>query len=87
MAVSQAVLAIAKGVALFNVVACLTTPVAHFAIVFPPGMHGSVADSDLSSASSLAFEVRGLVHVAVDVTADASNGISGGELFRAAIHC
>ena len=37
-----------------------------------------VADSDLSFAFSLALEVGGLVHVAVDMAMDAGNGIGGG---------
>jgi len=41
-------------------------------------MHGMVANGDLSFASSFAFEVRSLVHVAVDVAVDMGNSIGGG---------
>jgi len=75
MAVSQTVSAVAEGVALFYVVACLTTPVAHFVVVFAPGMYGAITNGGLSLASSFAFEIRGLVHVTVDVTADAGDGV------------
>ena len=74
-------LAIAEGVAFFYIVACLTTPVAHLVIVLSPGIYGTIADSDLSPTSSFALEVRCLVHVAVDATTDASDGIGGGEAF------
>jgi len=73
--------AVAKGIALFYVVACLTTPITHFVVVFAPSMHGMITNGGLSPASSLAFEVRGLVHVAVNVTMDAGNGVGGGESF------
>jgi len=78
--------AVAKRVALFYVVARLATPIAHFVIVFAPGMYGAIADGDLSSASSFAFEIGGLVHVVVDVATDASDGVGGGESFRATVH-
>jgi len=79
MAASQAVSAITEGVALFYIVTCLATPVTHFVVVFAPGMHGTVRDGGLSPSSSLALEIGGLVHVAVDAATDAGNGISGGE--------
>jgi len=86
MAASQTVLAVAEGVALFYVVACLTTPVAHFVVVFAPGMYGAITNGGLSPASSFALEVGGLVHVAVDVTADAGNGVGGSKSLRALVH-
>ena len=79
VAASQTVSAIAEGVALFYVVTRLATPIAHFTVVLAPGMHGTVTDGDLSPSSSLAFEIRGLVHVAVDAATDAGNGVGGGE--------
>jgi len=81
MTASQTVSAIAEGVALFYVVACLTAPIAHLVVILAPSMYGAVADSDLSSASSLAFEIRGLVHVAVNAVTDMGNSIGGGESF------
>jgi len=81
MAALQTVSAIAEGVALFYIVACLTAPIAHFVVIFAPSMYGVIMDGDLSPASSLAFEVRGLVHVAVNAMADTGDGIGGGESF------
>jgi len=59
-------------------VACLATPIAHLAIVFAPGMHGMVANGDLSFASSFAFEIGSLVHVAIDVVANMGNSVGSG---------
>jgi len=67
--------AIAKGIALLNVVTCFPAPIAHLAIVLAPGVHGTIVDGSLSPAPSLAFEVGGLVHVAVNVTTYTGNGI------------
>jgi len=78
--------AIAKAVAFLYVVARPTTPVAHFVVVFSPGMYGVIADSNLSPTSSFAFEVRRLVHVVVDAATDTGNGISGGKSFGAMVH-
>jgi len=86
MAASQAVSAITEGVTLFYIVTRLATPVAHFVVVFAPGMHGMVMDGSLSPSSSLALEIGGLVHVAVDAATDAGNGISSGESLRALVH-
>ena len=77
----KAVSAIAEGITFFNVMACLATPVAHFVVVLAPGMYGTIADGDLSPASSLAFEVRGLVHVTVDAVTDMGDGIGGSKSF------
>jgi len=81
MAASQAVSAIAEGVALFYVVACLTAPIAHFVVVLAPSMYGAITDSNLSPASSFAFEVRGLVHVAVNAAMDTGDSVGGGKSF------
>jgi len=78
--------AIAKGVTLLNVVAGLTTPITHLAIVLAPSMYGMIADGDLSSTASLALEVGGLMHVVVNTTANASYGVSGGKAVRTSIH-
>jgi len=80
------VLAVAKAVAFFYVVACLTTPIAHFVVVFAPGVHGAIANGSLSPVSSLAFKVGGLVHVAVNAATDAGNGVGGGESLQASVH-
>ena len=80
-------LAVAEGVTFLNVVACLAAPVTHFVVVLTPGMYGMITDSDLGSASSLALEIGGLVHVAVDVAMDTGDGIGGGKSFRALVHC
>ena len=56
----------------------LATPITHFAIVIAPGMYGAVANSDLSPSSSLALEIEGLVHVAINAMAYAGNGVGGG---------
>jgi len=81
MAALQAVSAITERVALFYIVARLAAPITHLVVVFAPGMYGSIANGDLSPASSLALEVRGLVHVAVDAATDAGDGIGGSESF------
>ena len=81
MTMLQAVLAIAEGVALFYVVACLTAPIAHLVVIFAPSMYGMVVDSDLSFASSLAFEIRGLVHIMVNAVMDTGDSIGGGKSF------
>ena len=86
VATSQAVSAITEGVTLFYIVTHLATPIAHFVVVFAPGMYGTVADGGLSPSSSLAFEVRGLVHVVVNTATDAGNGVGGGESLRASVH-
>jgi len=81
MAALETVSAVTKGIALFDVVPCLTAPIAHFIVVFTPGMYGTIADGDLSPASSLAFEIGGLVHVAVNTATDAGDGIGSGKSF------
>ena len=78
--------AISETVAVFNVMTRLATPVAHFAVVVAPCMNGPIANGDLGSAASLAFEVGGLVHVAVNATMNASYSVSSGEVVRTLIH-
>ena len=73
--------AIAKGIAFFYIVTHLATPITHFVVVLAPGMYGTIADGDLSPASSFAFEVGGLVYVAVDAATDAGDGVGGSESF------
>ena len=81
MATLQTVSAIAERVALFYIVACLAAPITHLVVVFAPGMYGSIANGNLSPASSLAFEVRGLVHVAIDATINRGDGVGGSKAF------
>jgi len=49
-------------------------------------MNSMVADGDLSLMTSLTLEVGGLVHVAIDATANASYSISGSEMVRTPVH-
>ena len=65
---------------------CLPAPVAHLAIVIAPCVDGSVTDCNLGSVASLALEVRGLVHVAVDVTTNAGYGVSSGKAVQTPVH-
>jgi len=81
------VAAISEAVAVLDVVACPSAPVAHLAIVLAPCMSSPVANGDLGLTTSLAFEVRGLVHVVVDAAANVGYGVSGGETVRALVHC
>ena len=78
--------AIAEGVTFLNVVTHLTTPITYLAIVFAPGMYGAIVDSDLSLLSSFAFEIGGLVHVAINATAYSGNGIGSGKMFQTTVH-
>jgi len=78
--------AISKAVAVLNIVACPATPVAHFTVILAPSIYGAVVNSDLSLSSSLTLEVGSLVHVAVNAAMDTSDGISGGQSFRATVH-
>ena len=71
--------AISKAVTVFNAMACSATPITHLAIVLAPCMDGPIANSDLGLMTSLALEIGGLVHVAVDAATNASYGISGGK--------
>ena len=45
-----------------------------------------ITNGDLSLASSFPFEVRGLVHVAVNVVTDAGNGVGSSQAFRTSVH-
>ena len=78
--------AISKAMTFFDVVSGPTTPIAHFAIVFAPSMNSVIMNSDLSPMPSFAFEVRGLVHVAVNVAMDTGNGIGSSQAFRTLVH-
>ena len=79
-------MAIPEAVTVFDVMACLPAPIAHFAVVVAPGVYGSVADCNLGLAASLALEVRGLVHVAVNAATNVGYGVSSGEVVRTLIH-
>ena len=68
-------MAVPKAVTVLDIVSSLTAPIAHLAIVLAPGMDGTVADSDLSPASSLALKIGSLVHVAVDAAMNVGDGI------------
>ena len=78
--------AIPKTVTVFDVVACPATPIAHLAIVLAPCMDSLVANSDLSSTTSLALKVGGLVHVVVDAAMNASYSVSGSKAVRTPVH-
>ena len=78
--------AIPEAVTILDIVTCLATPIAHLAIVLAPCIDSPIADCDLGLTASLALEVRGLVHVAVDAAANVSYSISGGETVRTLIH-
>ena len=64
----------------------LTIPITHIAVVLAPGMYGAVTDGDLSPLSSFAFEVGGLVHVAINATTYIGNGIGSSESLRTLVH-
>jgi len=72
-------MAIPKAITVFDIVTCFTAPITHFAVVLAPCMDGPIADGDLGSAASLALEVRGLVHVAINATMNAGYGVSSGK--------
>ena len=79
-------MAIPETVTIFDVVTCLPAPVAHLAVVLAPCMNGSIAYSDLSPTASLAFEVGGCMHLAVDTMANASYSVSGSEAVRTPVY-
>ena len=72
--------AVSKTIAIFDVVTCLATPVAHLAVVVAPCMNGLIANGDLGLAASLALEVGGLVHVAVNAMTNMSYSVSSGKV-------
>jgi len=78
--------AVPKTVTVFDVVPSPTAPVTHLAVVCAPGMYGTVANGDLSFVSSLAFEVGGLVHVAINAMAYTGNSVGSSKVFRATVH-
>ena len=49
-------------------------------------MYGVVANGSLSLTSPFTFEIRGLMHVAVDVVTDVGDGIGGSQSFRTLVH-
>jgi len=73
------VTAIPKAIAILDVVTCLPTPVAHLAVVFAPCVDGPIANGDLCLVASLAFKIRGFMHVTVNATANTSYSVSGGK--------
>ena len=79
--------AIPKAVTFLDVIPSPTTPVARFAIVLAPSIYGMVTNGNLSLVSSLALEVRGLVHVVVNAAIDTGDGIGSHKAFRAVVHC
>ena len=78
--------AISEAMTIFDVVPCPSTPVTHFAVVLAPRMDGLIANGNLGSMASLALEVRGLVHVAVNAMMDMSYSVSSGEMVQAPVH-
>ena len=72
-------MAVPKGIAIFNIVACLATPIAHFTVIIAPCMDGPIADGDLGLATSLTLKVGGFVHIAVDAATNVSYGVSSGK--------
>jgi len=78
--------AIAKAVALLNIVPGPSAPIAHLAIILAPGMDSAVVNGNLSLLSSLALEVRGAMHVVVNVMMDSGDSISGSKAFGALVH-
>ena len=78
--------AVSEAMAVLDVVSSSAAPVTHLAVVLAPGMNGAIMNSDLSSMPSFAFEVGGLVHVAVDTATNAGDGVSGRETVRTPIH-
>ena len=78
--------AVSEAVTVLDVVASPSTPVAHLSIVLTPCMDGSIAHSDLSPAASLAFEIGGCMHLAVNMTTNASYGVSSGEAVQTLVH-
>jgi len=80
------VVAISKAVTFLDIVTCLSAPVTHLAVVVAPCVDGPIANGDLGSATSLAFEVRGLMHVVVDAMTDMGYGVSSGKTVRTSVH-
>jgi len=78
--------AIPEAVTVSNIVTSPASPVAHLAVVFAPCMNCPIANGDLGSTTSLALEIGGLVHVAVNTTTNAGDGVSGSKTVRAMVH-
>ena len=86
MTAMRTVMAISEAVTVFDVMACLSAPVAHLAVVFAPCMNSPIANGGLGPTTSFAFEIGGLVHIAVNAMADTSYGISGGKTVQTLIY-
>jgi len=67
-------------------VACLAAPVAYLAIVPTPSMNGMVSNGNLSSMSSFAFEVRGIVYIMINVVTDTGYGVGSSKVFGAVVY-
>jgi len=80
------VAAVSEAVTVLDIVACLSAPVAHLTVVVAPCMDGPIVDGDLGLATSLAFEVRGFMHVVVNATTDTGYGVSSGKMVRTSVH-
>jgi len=80
MTMARTVTAVPEAVAVFDVVAGSSTPVAHLAVVFTPHMNSPIANGDLGLTASLALEVGGLVHVMVNAVTNTAYGVSGSKM-------
>jgi len=78
--------AISEAMTVLDVVACPPAPIAHLAVIFAPGMYGTVANSNLGSTTSFALEVGSLVHVAINAMANAGYGVGGRKSVRTPVH-
>jgi len=83
---ARTVTAVSEAVAVFNVVASLSAPVTHLAIVFAPRINSPIVNGDLGSTASLALEVGGLVYVTVDAATNMAYGVSGSETVQTPVH-
>jgi len=80
------VAAIPEAVTVLDVVACPSIPVTHLAIVLAPCMDGPIVNGDLGLTASLALEVGGLVHIAVNTTTNTGYGVSSSKTVQALVH-
>jgi len=86
MAAMRTVMAISKAMAFLDVVSGPTAPITHFAVVFAPGVNGTIANSNLSLAFSPALEVGGLVHIVVNAAVNTGDSVGSGKLVRTPVH-
>ena len=86
VASTRAVTTVPNAVTFFDVMACLSAPIAHLAVVLAPSVESSVTNCYQGSASSFALEVRGVVHVAIDASTNASDCVGSSESFGTSIH-